>query len=124
MPGDTRRKPSIGRQTLVIAESWGDQPALSSLWNRNCFSEGMSLTLPKSSVQTVVPFPEGQALEGYPSRKLLPPSVRSQRIRRKALVDVIMSVECFLTRSDLTEGERERYQTDLGKLILKLGALN
>ena len=35
-----------------------------------------------------------------------------------------MSVECFLTRSDLTEGERERYQDDLGKLILKLGALN
>jgi len=80
--------------------------------------------LPKSSLQTVVPFPGRQALEGYPSRRLLPPSVRSQRIRRKALVDVIMSVECFLTRSDLTEAERERYQTDLGKLILKLGALN
>ena len=78
----------------------------------------------KSSVQTVVPFPGRQARECYPSRKLLPPSVRSQRIRRKALVDVIMSVECFLTRSDLTEGERERYQDDLGKLILKLGALN
>ena len=85
----------------------------------------MSQMLPKSSVQTVIPFPGRQALEGYPtSRKLLPPSVRSQRIRRKALVDVIVSVECFLTRSDLTKGERERYQDDLGKLILKLGALN
>jgi len=79
---------------------------------------------PKSSVQTVIPFPGRQALENYPRRKLLPPSARSQRIRRKALVDVIVSVECFLKRSDLTEGERERYQTDLGKLILKLGALN
>ncbi len=85
----------------------------------------MSQMLPKSSVQTVIPFPGRKALEGYPtSQKLLPPSVRSQRIRRKALVDVIVSVECFLTRSDLTKGERERYQTDLGKLILKLGALN
>ena len=84
----------------------------------------MSHMLPKSSAQTVIPFPGRQALEGFPSRKLLPPSVRSQRIRRKALVDVIVSVEFFLTRSDLTEGERERYQTDLGKLILKLGELN
>ncbi len=80
--------------------------------------------LPKSSLQTVIPFPGGQALEGYSSRKLLPPSVRSQRIQRKALVDVIMSVESFLERSDLTGGERERYQADLGKLIQKLGALN
>lgn len=80
--------------------------------------------LPKSPVQTVVPFPERQALEGYPSRKLLRPAVRSQRIRRKALVDVIMSVECFLKRSDLTECERERYQADLGKLMKKLGTLN
>ena len=80
--------------------------------------------LPKSSVHTVVSFPGGQALEGYPSRKLLRPAVRSQRIRRKTLVDVIMSVECFLKRSDLTECERERYQADLGKLMKKLGALN
>jgi len=84
----------------------------------------MSQMLPKSSLQTVIPFPGRQALEGYPTSRKLPPSVRSQRIRRKALVDVIVSVECFLTRSDLTKGERERYQTDLGKLILKLGALN
>ncbi len=84
----------------------------------------MSRMLPKSPVQTVVPFPGRQALEGYPSRKLHRPAVRSQRIRRKALVDVIMSVERFLTRSDLTEGERQRYQADLGKLIQKLGALN
>jgi len=124
MPGDARWKPSIGRQTLVIAESWGDHRLLSILWNRNCSSEGMSHMLPKSSVQTVVPFPGGQALEGYPSRKLLPPSVRSKKIRRKALVDVIMSVECFLRRSDLTEGERERSEADLDKLIQKLGTSN
>ena len=110
-------------QTLVIAESWGDHPPLAILWNGNCFSEGMRM-LPKSPVQTVVPFPGRQALEDYPSRKLLSPAVRSQTIRRKVLVDVIMSVECFLERSDLTEGERERYQADLGKLIQKLGASN
>jgi len=78
----------------------------------------------KSSVQTVIPFPGRKALKGYPSLKLLPSSERSQSIRRRALVDVIMSVECFLTRSDLTEGERQRYQADLGKLLQKLGALN
>ncbi len=78
----------------------------------------------KSSVQTVIPFPGRKALKGYPSRKLLPPSERSQSIRRKALVDVIVNVECFLRRPDLTKGERERYRADLGKLIQKLGASN
>ena len=78
----------------------------------------------KSPVQTVVPFPGQQAQEDDLSGKLLLPSVESQRIRRKALVDVIMSVNGFLERSDLTTGERERYQADLGKLIQKLGASN
>ena len=80
--------------------------------------------LQETPVLAVVPFPGRQAPEGYPRQKLLPPSVRSQRIRRRVLVDVIMSVECFLKRSDLTMDERERYQADLGTLMKKLGASN